>query len=257
MSARLRRCAGLAVVGMTIAVSGCGSMAPVSPPLATAPAPAPAQPTSVVTPVAEPPALPAVSAGTPTLQGFSAYEKAALRIRNIGCGGVSSGSGFAVAERVLITNHHVVQGASLLQVETFDGRSREVKTAGAVNFADVAVVFIEDDLPATLPLAARNPRVGERVTVVGYPLGGKLTTSQGRVVDYGNDPIGRSGELMLVNDAPIAPGSSGSPLVNDGGQVVGVAYAGRPGGPYWAVPVELLDSVINGGRELQQAEGCD
>lgn len=255
MRSRLRRGTGLGLVAGALLLSGCGSLAPVSPAPATAPAPA--QPEPVVTRIVERTARPAVSAGTPTLQGFSAYEKAALRIRNIGCGGVSSGSGFAVAERVLITNRHVVQGATLLQVETFDGRSREVETAGAVTFADLAVVFIESDLPTALPLASRNPRVGDPVTVVGYPLGGQLTTSQGHVLGYGSDPIRRSGEPMLLNDAPIAPGSSGSPLVDEEGQVVGVAYAGAQGGPYWAVPVELLDSVIHGRHQLQRAAGCD
>jgi S1-C subfamily serine protease len=205
----------------------------------------------------QPPRHPTITAGTPTIKGFTAYERAALRIRNIGCGGVSSGSGFAIKDRVLVTNRHVVQGASVLQVETYDGRSRDVQTAGAVAFADLAVVFLQGDLPATLPLADRNPAVGDRITVVGYPLGGQLTTSEGHVLGYGADPIGASDEPMIRNDAPIAPGSSGSPLVDAAGKVVGVAYAGSPGGPFWAVPIELLLSISHGKQAVQPVPECE
>jgi S1-C subfamily serine protease len=202
-------------------------------------------------------AVPEVSAGTPTLRGFSDYERAALRIRNISCEGVARGSGFAVADRVIVTNRHVAEGATSLEVETYDGRTRVVETAGVVGIADLAIIRTSQDLPTTLPLAPSNPRRGDRIRVVGFPGGGQLTTTTGAVLGYGPDGLGVSDELMLVNDAPIQPGSSGSPLVDDGGQVVGVAYAGsRSGGPNLAVPVDLLRKVIAGEARLDPVRGC-
>lgn len=203
------------------------------------------------------PDVTAGSAATATVKGFSAYERAALRIRNIGCGGVSIGSGFAVAPRVIVTNRHVVAGATALQIQTYDGHDRRVETAGAATFADLAIVRIADDLPETLPLAATDPQPGDAITVVGYPGGGELTTSHGHVLGYGADVVGHSDEQMIVNDAPIKQGSSGSPLVDQAGEVVGVAYAGQPGGPYWAVPVELLRQIIDQPSEVGAIPPCE
>jgi S1-C subfamily serine protease len=114
--------------------------------------------------------------------GFTDYERAALRVRNIGCEGVATGSGFAIADHVFVTNRHVIGGASVLQVSTFDGRDIEVATAGAAVIADLALVWTKESLPATIALATANPGVGENVTAVGYPLGGPLTTTQGQVL---------------------------------------------------------------------------
>ncbi|WP_347350985.1 serine protease [Intrasporangium sp.] len=244
-----RLVAGVAVPALLLA--GCADVLPLAPPTRTTPA------GHTVAAVPSVPEVKAGSAGTVTLKGFSAYERAALRIRNITCQGVQVGSGFAVAPRVIVTNRHVVDGAAVLQIETFDGSDRQVATAGVATFADLSVVRLAEDLPATLPLAAQNPKPGDRITVVGYPGGGELTTSQGRVLRYGADLVGESDEPMIVDDAPIEHGSSGSPLVDAAGQVVGVAYAGKPDGPYWAVPVELLRRLIDTPAELGPVTPCD
>lgn len=192
---------------------------------------------------------------TPTLSGFSAYEKAALRVRNIGCGDVSSGSGFAISSHVFVTNRHVVGGADLLQVSTYDGHDIEVRTVGSVAVADLALVWTEDALPASLSIASDDPPVGTRVTAVGYPLGGPLTTTKGKVLGYGPDPLGWSSLPMLINDAPIEHGSSGSPLIDDRGQLVGVAYAG--GSTQFAVPVGALRQVLDDPSAFSNSSACN
>jgi S1-C subfamily serine protease len=246
--------ASAAGVALLLSVGGCAALVPVPPPAAATAATAPVGPPHRVVTVTP---VPEVTAGTPTLRGFSDYERAALRIRNISCEGVSRGSGFAVADRVIVTNRHVAEGATSLEVETYDGHTRVVQTAGAVSIADLAIIRTTQALPATLPLAPANPRRGARITVVGFPGAGQLTTTTGTVLGYGPDGLGLSDEPMLVNDAPIQPGSSGSPLVDDAGRVVGVAYAGsRDGGPNLAVPVDLLSKVIAGGAQLSPVRGC-
>ncbi|UKA73563.1 S1 family peptidase [Arthrobacter sp. FW306-06-A] len=192
----------------------------------------------------------------PTLSGFTDYERAALRVRNvnIGCGGVSSGSGFAISDHVFVTNRHVIGGAAVLQVSTYDGHDIEVTTAGAVVIADLALVWTNEQLPATIPLAPENPTIGTNVTAVGYPLGGPLTTTHGKVLGYGPDPVGWSSLPMLVNDAPIEHGSSGSPLINDRGQLVGVVYASD--GDQFAVPVIVLREVLNNPSDFSNSSAC-
>ncbi|HET8595305.1 MAG TPA: serine protease [Intrasporangium sp.] len=243
--------AAAVVVIASLTLTGCAEALPVAPPTRTTPAP------HTVTGMTSVPEIKAGSAATVTLKGFSAYERASLRIRNISCQGVAVGSGFAVAPRVIVTNRHVVEGATALQIQTYDGRDRKVDTAGAATFADLAIVRLADDLPATLPLAAANPKPGDAITVVGYPGGGQLTTSRGKVLRYGADIVGQSDEPMIINDAPIQHGSSGSPLVDSAGQVVGVAYAGKPEGPYWAVPVRLLRQIIDKPSEVGPIPPCE
>lgn len=198
----------------------------------------------------------ASSVRTVAPKGFTDYERAALRVRNVGCGSVSSGSGFAISDHVFVTNRHVVGGATVLQVSTFDGHDIDVDMAGSVQIADLALVWTDDALPATLSLAPHNPAVGSNVTAVGFPLGGQLTTTHGKVLGYGPDPIGWSPIPMLLNDAPIEHGSSGSPLINDFGQLVGVAYAGD-GTHYYAVPIDVLRQVLNEPSSFSRTSSCD
>lgn len=217
----------------------------------------PAPPSSKTTPnqsVAPSPTPSTVSLPTPT-GGFTAYERAALRVRNVGCGGVSSGSGFALSEHVFVTNRHVIGGAALLQVSTFDGHDISVTATGSVAVADLALVWTKESLPAWLPLASSDPTVGAKVTAVGYPLGGPLTTTHGKVLGYGADPVGWSSLPMLVNDAPIEHGSSGSPLINDRGQIVGIVYASD--GDRFAVPVNVLRKALDNPSSFSDASSCN
>lgn len=239
------RIAGAAVLCL-LALSGCG-LTPVPPPPQVSASQTRIPASSVAAPVAPAPTI--------TASGFSAYERAALRVRNIGCGGVSRGSGFAITDHVFVTNRHVVDETVLLQVSTYDGRDLTVNAVGVVVVADLALVWTKETLPGQIQLAPSNPPVGTAVTVVGYPLGGELTTTSGRVLRYGPDPLGSSPLQMMYNDAPIKQGSSGSPLVDRLGRLVGVAYAGG-GGQYIAVPVEALNQVLKDPSNFSNRVGC-
>lgn len=248
----------LLAMWLSSAISGC-SLAPVPPPPAASasiPAGAPSPIDFAGDPSPTRSAPPTYSADPMQARGFTDYERAALRVRNVGCGTVSSGSGFSITEHVFVTNRHVIGGAAVLQVSTFDGQDIEVTTAGAAVIADLALVWTKEALPATIALATENPGVGANVTAVGFPLGGPLTTTHGKVLGYAPDPVGWSTLPMLVNDAPVEHGSSGSPLINDAGQLVGVVYAGA--GDQYAVPVETLNQVLNHPDNYSRsASACD
>jgi S1-C subfamily serine protease len=190
---------------------------------------------------------------------FTQFERAALRIRNVGCFSGSMGSGFAISAHTFITDRHVICGADLadmLQVSTFDGQDVEVTTVGAAVTADLAVVHTVQTLPATIRLAKANPPIGAAVTAVGFPLGGPLRISQGHVLGYNKDPAGWSSLPMLRNDAPIDQGSSGSALLNDDGELVGVVYALTGPGSGYAVPVEILKETLKDPKNYSRPAPC-
>jgi S1-C subfamily serine protease len=212
-------------------IGGCGSLPPFPEPAAIG------ETTAAATP----------SPGATTLSpdGFRTTERVAVRVRNVGCGGVSTGSGFAVSGDVLVTNRHVVAGADTLQVSTYDGQDLLVETAGAAVVADLALVSTRSGLPAAVTLAEADPAVGDRIEVVGFPSGGRLTSSTGTVLGFQEDPLDANAGQVVVTDAAAEPGSSGSPMYDTAGQVVGVVYAAaEDGSRSLAVPVSTLRRLL-------------
>lgn len=135
------------------------------------------------------------------------------------------GSGFFVDSNRFITNYHVLAGASHVEVKTSDKKRYSVERIVAEDKAsDLVVATTENpyvDIEyGNLKISAVMPEVGERIIVVGSPLGLEQTLSEG-VVSAVRD-IPDLGEIMQIT-APISPGSSGSPVVNLRGEVVGVA----------------------------------
>ncbi len=176
--------------------------------------------------------------------GFDAVDRMAVRIRNVGCDSLSTGSGFALDKRTLITNKHVVKNSSSLQVQTYDGHDITARTASTANLADLAIVRTAEDLPSSPRLATADPATGDPVTVVGYPEGGRLTVTQGSVVGSTTDPLHQNLGEVLVTDAAVEPGSSGSAALNEAGEVIGVVYAKTSTGKSLLVPVSTLTKVL-------------
>lgn len=149
---------------------------------------------------------------------------------------IGSGSGFVVSDSGLVaTNHHVVQGASRIEAQ-FEGRSVKVLGLRAYNEkADVAILQLAPGVYVPLQLSDALPRVGDPVIVVGSPRGFAGSVSTGILSarrDKSSVPKHQkewpeSWELQI--SAPISPGSSGSPILNEAGKVVGLAV-GRYGG---------------------------
>jgi len=134
------------------------------------------------------------------------------------------GSGFVVGDKGdIITNYHVVRGASSVEVKLPDGQVYSVKAVVAED-EEGDLVRLSSNIPSgtAKPLSVRVslPEVGERVVVIGSPLGLEHTVSDGIVSAVRS--IQGFGEIIQLT-APTSPGSSGSPVVNMKGEVIGVA----------------------------------
>ncbi|ACZ30344.1 peptidase S1 and S6 chymotrypsin/Hap [Xylanimonas cellulosilytica DSM 15894] len=263
MSARARRARApqararaLLAAAAIAALAGCGTV----PPFPGLPS---AEPSAVVASDLVPeaarqaaPSLAPSDAAALSPDGFDAVQRMAVRIRNIGCGELSTGSGFAIDANTLITNRHVVADAATLQVSTYDGRDVEVATASTAGLADLAVVRTEDALPSAPELGEEDPVLGERVTVVGYPEGGALTITQGTVIGTRSDPLNENLGEVLVTDARVEPGSSGSAALDDSGRVVGVVYAKTDDGRSLLVPVSTLRAMLADTAQFTPVTPC-
>lgn len=176
--------------------------------------------------------------------GFDAAQRMAVRIRNVGCNSLSTGSGFAIDANTLITNRHVVADSADLQLSTYDGRDIAATAASTAKLADLAIVRTVDELPAYPELAATDPKSGDAVTVVGYPQGGQLTVTSGRVMGTTTDPLNENLGEVLVTDAPVEPGSSGSAVLDADGRVIGVVYAKNSVDMSFILPVSTLTTML-------------
>jgi S1-C subfamily serine protease len=200
---------------------------------------------------------PAPSAtGNLSPDGFDAAQRMAVRIRNVGCGSVSTGSGFAIDARTLITNRHVVADSAELQLSTYDGRDIAATTASTAELADLAIVRTTDDLPAVPELADTDPAPGDVVSVVGYPQGGRLTVTSGKVIGGTTDPLNENLGEVLVTDAEVEPGSSGSAVLDAEGRVVGVVYAKNSVNQSFIVPVSTLRTMLTDTGSFADAPTC-
>ena len=140
--------------------------------------------------------------------------------------GLKRGTGFCAAPNLFITNHHVVEGASKITITTSDDRTFVV-TPNATNAgADLALLKSSNDTSIkSLRFAAGLPKVGEKIIVVGNPLGLTGTVSDG-IVSALRDA---DSEFVQIT-APISSGSSGSPVINRRGEVIGLATLNLKGG---------------------------
>lgn len=148
-------------------------------------------------------------------------EAATVRIRNLGCAALSTGSGFVVGERELVTNAHVVAGAETLEITTWDGHTFEAAVEGATLASDLARVRVDADLPPAARLASSDPVPGDLLRVYGYPGGGALDVETGQLVSYAEV----DGRRSFVMSNKVRPGNSGGPVFGAGGEVVGVVRA--------------------------------
>ena len=202
-------------------------------------APPPDEAHAATTTAAEP-----VPAETGTLVGESLERhtrEVTVRVRNVGCYALATGSGIAIGPDVFVTNHHVTEGAKELQVTTWDGRSLAVSVSAVSVSNDLSVVRVAGQLPAVADVVAAEPERGDRVTAVGYPGGGEITFSTGRIVDLVDGrAFGETGKVIRATST-VRPGNSGGPLLDAEGRVIGVVYAYEAATDYaLAIPAATL-----------------
>ena len=166
-----------------------------------------------------------------------------------------SGSGIIVHPKgYILTNTHVVKGATELEVTLMDERTFPAQIVGADSLTEVAVIKIDaDNLPVARLGDSDKLEVGQWVMAVGNPLELRFTVTAGIISAIGrqmriiNDNFGI--ENFIQTDAVINPGNSGGPLVNLRGEVIGVntAIATRSGyyeGYGFAIPINLAKSIM-------------
>ena len=168
-----------------------------------------------------------------------------LRVRNRTCFGVGSGSGFALTNNTLVTNHHVIAGASEIQLSTWDGRSLTTDLIAAATYGDLALVRVSDRLETVLPIG-HDPDDGAQVTVYGYPGGRAITAEPATVIDAVPGSTFHHPGHVLRLDALIEQGNSGGPVLNHDGEVVAVVFAIETAtGHGLAVPASLLQRALS------------
>lgn len=153
-----------------------------------------------------------------------------LRVFDAGGAEIGTGTGFLAQDGIVVTNHHVVELASRVEVVLTD--ERKVQATGIVALDpdnDLALLRLPPVALRPLPLARSGTvEPGDRVIVLGSPLGLSLSVSDGIVAALRPAGLGEGSDLespLLQITAPISPGSSGSPVLNSRGAVIGVAEA--------------------------------
>ena len=173
--------------------------------------------------------------------------------------GQSSGSGFILTEDgYVITNYHVVEGATAIQVLLHDGSEYDAELVGKDSSNDLAVLKVEaTGLPAASLGSSNDLAIGDMVVAIGNPLGELASTQTVGYVSGIDREVSTSGSIttisMIQTDAAINPGNSGGPLFNMYGQVIGITtakYSGTTGsgasieGIGFAIPIDDVEPLI-------------
>jgi S1-C subfamily serine protease len=167
-----------------------------------------------------------------------------------------AGSG-AIIDRAghLVTNYHVVQQATQIEVSLFNGKTYEATLIGADRLNDLAVLRIDADESELFPVEfgdSRNLRVGMRAFALGNPFGLERTLTTGIISSLDRSLQIRANwaiKSIIQVDAAINPGSSGGPLLDAHGRLIGINTAiattsGQSAGVGFAIPVSLVARVV-------------
>ena len=169
--------------------------------------------------------------------------------RGTGSGFIWDGAGH------IVTNFHVIQGASEASIKLVDGRTFKASLVGVSPDHDIAVLKIGIGFKGARPIpigTSADLKVGQRVYAIGNPFGLDWTLTSG-IVSAQNRSIaeddGRLLEHLIQTDAAINPGNSGGPLLDSAGRLIGMNTAiyspsGAAAGIGFAVPVDTVNRVV-------------
>lgn len=172
----------------------------------------------------------------------------------------SSGSGFILTEDgYVVTNYHVVEGATTLSVITYDGTEYPAQLVGYEENNDLAVLKIDaTGLPTVTIGSSENLIIGDMVVAIGNPLGELTSTMTVGYLSAKDRDVTTDGSTiinMMQTDAAINPGNSGGPLFNMKGEVIGITTAKYSGtttsgasieGIGFAIPIDdVIDMVTD------------
>lgn len=195
-------------------------------------------------------------------EALATAEASVFRVVGSGCGDrLQTGSSWVVATDVVVTNAHVVAGATTFRVERPDGVGRDAEVIGFDPSRDVAVLRVAG--LGAAPLGIGDATEGTTGAVIGFPGGGPLTVANARVdrtVDavgrdiYDRNPVTRRVHIL---GAALRPGDSGGPMVDAAGKVVAMAFAIAPDQPTvaYALAMSEVDPVVEAASGRQAPVG--
>jgi len=180
----------------------------------------------------------------------------------------AQGSGFIVSsDGIILTNAHVVDGASLVTVKLSDHREFKARVLGADRTSDIAVLKIDaHDLPTVQLGDSDQLGVGDYVLAIGEPFGLEETATAGIVSAMGRSLPGESYVPFIQTDAAVNPGNSGGPLFDANGAVVGInaqiySTSGGYQGVSFAIPinvaVKVKDQIVKTGKVAHARLGVE
>lgn len=187
---------------------------------------------------------------SPSVVAISVISEANGRVLSAG-----SGSGFVIdTNGHIVTNNHVVDGATFIEVEFYDGTLTQADVVGLDPDSDLAVLSVDVPSEKLFPLQFGNSdvlNIGEPVLAIGSPYGQNWTLTTGIVSGVNRVIQGLSSFSIggvIQTDAAINPGNSGGPLLNSFGQVIGVnsqilSESGSNSGVGFAIPGNLVQRV--------------
>lgn len=159
-----------------------------------------------------------------------------------------AGSGWVLdSNGTIVTNAHVVSGATTITVTTPDGKTYPAKLINADTASDLALIKIDaPQLKALKTGDASKLRTGDWVLAVGNPLGEGIIVTQGIVSRLGvSVPLSATQTYndLIETTAPINPGNSGGPLINMAGEVVGITTLGADGYQGMGYAISMVDAL--------------
>lgn len=165
---------------------------------------------------------------------------------------MGQGSGFIISsDGHIVTNNHVVAGASRVKVTFLDGKTVTAKVLGTDKHTDIALIKVAlNNLPYMTFADSNDVEVGEWVIALGNPFGLSHSLTAGIVSAMGRNSVGIANyENFIQTDAAINPGNSGGPLINLEGEAIGMntAIFSRSGGYMgigFAIPANMVKSVV-------------
>ena len=166
--------------------------------------------------------------------------------RSLGSGVILENDGY------IITNYHVVKGATEILIALNDGREAEAEVVGVDPETDIALLKADlYDLPVIEFGEVEELRIGDPVLAIGNPHGVGQTVTQGIISAIGRSDVGVTTlENFLQTDAAINPGNSGGALINARGELVGINTAiysrtGASAGIGFAIPADIVGNVVD------------
>jgi serine protease Do len=168
-------------------------------------------------------------------------------------GGTSFGSGFIISpDGYVLTNHHVIDGASEVIVHLTDRRELKAKVVGSDASSDVALLKVDaQNLPVLNLSDSRNLKPGQWVVAIGSPFGYDHSVTAGVVSGLGRPSMDSAQRYVpfIQTDVAINRGNSGGPLLNTSGEVVGInsqifSNSGGYMGVSFAIPIEVAMNAV-------------